>query len=144
MVFGVELLVAAKSGINAADSVCSMSLQVRVGAFYARHARFLLRGSTAAAHCGVGGTRGSHCAAVAAVIAAWVAHAACGQAHLQHDPDTCGVLLVWLQLATKNLDLPTMQLLLREEADVAAAGEASSPRFCSEGWLWALPWLLYS
>jgi hypothetical protein len=79
MVFAVELLVAAKSGVNAADSVCSTSLQVRVGAFYARHARFLLRGSTAAAHCGVGGTRGSHCAAVAAVIAAWVAHAACGQ-----------------------------------------------------------------
>jgi hypothetical protein len=27
------------------------------------------------------------------------------------------------QLATKNLDLPTMELLLKEDADVAAAGE---------------------
>jgi hypothetical protein len=38
------------------------------------------------------------------------------------------VLPVLLQVATKNLDLPTMQLLLREEADVAAAGEQNSSR----------------
>jgi ankyrin repeat protein len=31
---------------------------------------------------------------------------------------------VVLQVATKNLDLPTMQLLLEHEADVAAAGQA--------------------
>lgn len=45
-------------------------------------------------------------------------HPACTLTHL--------LCLMLLQLATKNLDLPTMQLLLREEADVAAAGEFSS------------------
>jgi ankyrin repeat protein len=35
----------------------------------------------------------------------------------------CGAVCL-VQVATKNLDLPTMQLLLEHEADVAAAGQA--------------------